>query len=70
MFNMFKKIIAYPNGIIKYYYTDKIVVENKNGVPVITQRTYNERETHGIFGVPSMVRHNFGEFSFYIHILC
>ncbi|HSG30872.1 MAG TPA: hypothetical protein VLB82_04935 [Thermodesulfobacteriota bacterium] len=42
---MFDKVKAYPNGVIEYYYKDKIVVEGKNMEPLI-KRKY-DKDLHG-----------------------
>ncbi len=47
---MFKKMSAFPNGIIKYYYGDKVITETKEGVITIN---YNEKNINGI---PTRIR--------------
>jgi len=61
--SMLQKIIAYPNGIIKYFYNDREVVELEDDLPIITIRTYNKKDIHGTFEVPNMVRSNLTKFS-------
>jgi len=50
---MYKRVIAYPSGVVKYYYTDKVVTEGKDGIPKITLKIY-KKEPYGLLDMVSV----------------
>ena len=57
---MFEKIKAYPDGVIEYYYKDKVVVEGKDLVPKI-KRKY-DKELNGPVQFSTDIPNNISKF--------
>jgi hypothetical protein len=57
---MFRKVRVYPNGKIEYYYHDKVVIDEGNGVSQIKSTLFNKEKNeqfislqHSSFGYRS-----------------